>query len=268
MRVLLLAAMLASCPGLSQAASVTVTDQNSSVKLSIDEPTSNLNVPNDPVQLPRTVEWTVNGRRILVYPSSPLTFVDIGHMHVDAHVGNNQIHAQGPMLGYGTGALTGTVTGGVVYSVNGGAGGSGVSRISEKVDIHNKSGGAVSVLLAGFGFKPPQAALEVPDLTGLTVTGTTLIYFQGTPQTGSLTEAQFAPLTVLPVVSFEGFNPLLNQNLNLPDGAVLTMVTELKVAPAPMFTITIWWVLAVAVLSLAAGALVWRRQRARRSEVK
>ena len=257
MRALLAAAMLACCPGLSPAVSFTVTDQNSSLAFTIDDPTYNLNVPSDPVQLPRTVEWTVDGRRILVYPSAPLTLVDVGHIHPGAHVGANQIHAQGPLLGYGSGAMTGTVTGAVVYSVDGGAAGSGVSRISEKVDIHNRSGGAVAVQLTGMGFKPTQAALEVPDLSGLTVEGTTVIYVQGNPQASSLTgQPPYPPLTVRPVVNFTGFNPLLNQNFSLPDGAVLTMITELRLPPPVLRVTLLWWVLAV--LGLAAAAFVWR----------
>lgn len=266
MRALLVAVLVASCPCPTQAVSFTVTDQNSSLKFTIDDPGFNLNVPNDPVQLPRTVEWTVDGRRILVYPSSPLTFLDIGHIHSGAHVGANQIHAQGPLLGYGAGATTGTVTGAVAYSVNGGATGGGASRISEKVDVHNKSGGAVTVQLTGMGFKPTQAALEVPDLNGLTVEGTTVIFFQGTPQASSLTgQAPYPPITVRPVVNFTGFNPLLNQNFSLPDGAVLTMVTELRLAP-PVLTITIvlWWIAGIALLALAAGAFI-RRRRSRRA---
>ena len=79
MKAPLLCAVLVAWPcGAVHAASVTVSDQNASLKVTIDEPTATLNVPNDPVQLPRSVEWTVDGRRILVYPSSPLTFVDTG----------------------------------------------------------------------------------------------------------------------------------------------------------------------------------------------
>lgn len=243
----------------AQVGPVTITDQNASLKFTPDPPTANLNVPNDPVQLPRTVEWTVDGRRILVYPSGPFTFVDVGHIHPGLHVAGNQLHAQGPVLGYGTGSMTGSVVGGAVYSVHGGAAGSGTSRITEKIDIHNKTGGAVSMSLAGMGFKPPQAALEVPDLSGLTVTGTTVVYTQGNPQTSSLTQAPFAPLTVLPVVSFTGFNPLLNQNLNLPAGATLTMVTELKVERAPLQLTLVWLVLLV-VLAVFATAMVARRR--------
>jgi len=265
MRALLAAVLLASWPCPSQAVSFTVTDQNSSLEFTIDDPGFNLNVPNDPIQLPRTVEWTVDGRRILVYPSSPLTFLDIGHIHPGAHVGANQIHAQGPLLGYGAGATTGTVTGAVAYSLNGGATGGGASRISEKVDVHNKSGGAVTVQLTGMGFKPTQAALEVPDLGGLTVEGTTVIFFQGTPQASSLTgQAPYPPVTVRPVVNFTGFNPLLNQTFSLPDGAVLTMITELRLS-SPVLTVTIlWWLIAaIAVLALAAAAAFVRQRRTR-----
>ena len=267
MRVMLLAAtVLALSPYLAQAAPLTITDDNSSLKFTIDEPTFNLGVPNDPVQLPRTLEWTVDGHRILVYPSSPSTFLDIGHIHPDAHVAGNQIHAQGPLLGYGTGATTGTVTGGIVYTVDGGTPGNGMSRISEKVDIRNNSSGAVSLLLTGMGFKPTQASLEVPDLTGVNITGTTLIFFQGISGAVSITDGPpFAPVTVLPVVSFSGFNPLLNQSFSLPAGATLTMVTELKVTPGlslmalPLF----WLAVAAIVFATAMGVVTWRRRRQR-----
>jgi hypothetical protein len=258
-RVLLATTLLALFSRVALAESLTTTDNNSSLKYTRDDATSNLGTPSDPVQLSRTIEWTVDGRRILVYPSSPATFLDIGHLHPDAHVGANQIHAQGPMLGYGSGAIDGAVTGGIVYSVSGGAGGSGASRISEKVDIHNKSGGAVSVLLAGMGFKPAQASLEVPDFTGIEVTGTTVVFIQGNATTSTLTDPPaFAPLTVLPAVSFTGFNPLLNQSYDIPAGAYLTMVTELKVVPAPlMLSVTVlWWL--VAVLLVATGVVTWR----------
>jgi len=263
MKKLLLVATLAMLvTPLAQAESLSITDNNSALKFSRDDPTANLGTPSDPVQLPRTLEWTVDGRRILVYPSSPANFVDVGHLHFGAHVRSNQMHAQGPLLGYVTGPIDGTVTGGIVYSLDGGTAASGTSRISEKVMIHNKAAADVPVLLAGMGFKPPQAALEVPDLSGLEVTGTTVIFVQGNAMTDSLTEPPFAPLTVLPVVSFTGFNPLLNQNYNVPAGSYLTMVTELKVARAPLtLSVSIvWWL--IAALVLAAGAVfVGRRKR-------
>ncbi|WP_292932285.1 hypothetical protein [Noviherbaspirillum sp.] len=227
---LVLGAALTFSPCLAWADSVTVSDDNSSLKFNRDDPVFNLGVPSDPVQLPRTLEWTVDGRRILVYPSGPSILLDIGHLHPDSHVGANQMHAQGPMLGYGTGATAGTVTGGVVYAVDGGAPGSGESTIREKADIINKTSEPLQVSLAGLGFKPTQENLEVPDLKGLSITGTTTVFYQGSIAAGtSITDPPFGPVAVLPVVSFSGFNPLLNQNVSLPAGATLTMITELKV---------------------------------------
>jgi hypothetical protein len=233
-KALFLAAILMVSPCLSQADSISVTEDNSSLKFTRDDPIFNLGNPGDPVQLPRTLEWTVDGRRILVYPSGPSTFLDIGHLHPDAHVAANQIHAQGPMLGYATGATTGTVTGGIVYAVDGGTAGSGASRLWEKVDIRNKTDAAISLSLTGLGFKPAQASLEVPDLSGLNLTGRTVIFVQGDAQATSITDPPFGPVTVLPVVSFTGFNPLFNQSLSLPAGATLTMITELRVGPPPL----------------------------------
>ncbi len=231
MRTLLLTmALMPLCVTTVHADSITVSDGNAQLAYTIDNTGSNLGQPSDPVQLPRKVEWTVNGRRILVYPSGPSTFLDIGHLHPGAHVNANQIHAQGPMLGHGTGGpMAGNVLGGVVYTVKGGT--AGRSTITEKLDIHNRTNSALPLSLAGFGFKPTQSALEVPDHTGLNLVGTTVVFFQGNAQTNSFTEAPFAPVTILPTVSFKGFNPILNQNLSLPAGARLTMITELKVGP-------------------------------------
>lgn len=236
MRVTLLmaaAALISSSP--AQADTITISDGNASLAYTIDNAGSNLGQPSDPVQLPRKIEWKVDGRRILVYPSGPSTFLDIGHLHPGAHVNGNQIHAQGPMLGHGSGAMSGKVLGGVVYTVRGGIGKSSV--ITEKLDLHNKTGKPLSLTLAGFGFKPVQASLEVPDLSGLNLIGTTVVFFQGNAETNSFTEAPFAPLTILPVVSFKGFNPLFNKPLNLPAGARMTMITELKVGQTPILKI-------------------------------
>jgi hypothetical protein len=231
MRTLLLLtmALTALCATTARADAITVSDGSSQLTYTIDNAGSNLGQPSDPVQLPRTIEWTVAGRRILVYPSGPSTLLDIGHLHPGAHVNANQIHAQGPMLGHGTGPMAGNVLGGVVYTVKGGS--AGRSTITEKLDIHNRTGSALSLSLAGFGFKPTQPALEVPDHTGLNLVGATIVFFQGNAQTNSFTESPFGPVTILPVVSFKGFNPMRNQNLSLPAGARLTMITELKVGP-------------------------------------
>ena len=242
---------LAVCLGCAQAATVTVTDQNSSLKYTTDDSGF-----TPPVHLPRTLEWTVDGRRILVYPAGTSSMLDIGHLHAALHVNVNQMHAQGPLLGFAVGAPGGAVLGGVVYSLNGSAANSGVSRFSEKLDIHNQTAGAVSIALTGMGYKSPQAALEVPDFSGLAVTGTTVVYFQGNAQTNSFTDPPFAPVTVLPMVSFTGFNPLLNQPFSLPAGARLTMITELNVALAPPLLVATWlWILVALVLATSAG--VW-----------
>jgi hypothetical protein len=263
LRSFVIAAAAAAMASATHADSVTLTDQNASLKFTTDPPGFNLGQPNDPVQLPRTLEWTVDGRRILVYPSGPFTFIDVAHLHGGAHVAAHQLHAQGPMLGFGSGAMTGSVLGGTVYSVHGGAAGSGRSRMTEKVEIHNASGGAIALSLAGLGFKPPQAALEVPDHAGLKITGSTTVYFQGSTQASSLTVAPFAPLTVLPVVSFTGFNPLLGQSLSLPAGATLVMVSELVVEPQPL--VLAWVIVAVLLVVLALGGAYALRRRSVRA---
>jgi hypothetical protein len=231
---LMLSMILVLIPCLSMADDLTVTDNNASLKVSRDPPIYNYSPPSDPVQLPRKMEWTVDGRRIVVYPSGPWGFIDIGHFHTDSHVGTTQLHAQGPMIGYATSASDGSVTGGAVYSVYGGAPGSRTSRIVEKVDIHNKTESNMTVSLTGMGFKPQQASLEVPDYSGLEVTGTTTVFYQGNASTYSISDASsagFPPVVVRPVVSFSGFNPLFNQSFSIPPGAVLTMITELNVKP-------------------------------------
>jgi hypothetical protein len=175
------------------------------------------------------------GRKdILVYPSGPWGMVDVEHFHSGAHVGGQQIHAQGPMLGYATTKTDGSVTGGAIYTVEGGAPGTGTSRLVEKVDIHNKTSGDLTVWLTGMGFKPTQASLAVPDYSGLEVTGTTVVFFQGNATKYSISNDSppgFPPLTVRPIVAFSGFNPLFNQSFTVPAGAVLTMITELNVRP-------------------------------------
>jgi len=217
---LLLSAILALSPCLGTAADFTVTSNNSTLKVTSDT------VPG--FHLPRVMEWTVDGRKILVYPSGPWSFIDVGHFHTDAHVSVQQIHAQGPMIGY-----AGTVTGGAVYTVDGGANGSGVSRIVEKTDIHNRTGTDLTVQLTGMGYKPPREDLfPPPDYSGLNVTGTTTVFFQGNDTTYSIADPPpYPPSTVRPVVSFTGLNPLVNESFTIPSGAVLTMITELNVKP-------------------------------------
>jgi hypothetical protein len=218
---LLLSAILALSPCLSVAADFTVTSNNSTLKVTTDT------VPG--FHLPRVMEWTVDGRKILVYPSGPWSFIDVQHFHPDAHVLVQQIHAQGPMIGY-----AGTVTGGAVYTVDGGANGSGTSRIVEKMDIHNMTGADLTLPLTGMGYKPPREDLfPPPDYSGLNVTGTTTVFYQGNDATYSISApgGPYPPVLVRPVVSFTGLNPLLGENFTIPSGAVMTMITELNVKP-------------------------------------
>ena len=97
---LLLSIVLALSPSLGLAQDqLTITNNNSSLKVTRDPATFVGFGPSDPLRLPRTMEWTVDGRTILVYPSAPWDFIDVEHFHTDAHVGVQQLHAQGPMLG-------------------------------------------------------------------------------------------------------------------------------------------------------------------------
>jgi hypothetical protein len=234
---LCLATALILSPCFAQAQSVSASDNNSTLRYNLREPFTLSTVPSSPVQFPGTIEWTVDGRRILVYPSIPGNSMDVEHYHPGAHVGTNQIHVQGPLFGY----ASSDVTVGIVYSVNGGTSGSGESRISEKVDIRNKSSTPLPLsALTGLGWLPDptaphNAGIEVPDWTGLNVTGTTVAFIQGDVSGGtprpSITDAPFGPVTVLPATSFTGFNPFLVRNVTLAPGATLTVVTELKLAP-------------------------------------
>jgi hypothetical protein len=217
---LFLCAIAALAPTLGQAADVTISSNNSTLKVTSGTVTG--------FQLPGVMDWTVDGRKILVYPSGPWTFIDVQHFHPDAHVDATQAHARGPMIGYG-----GNVTGGAVYTVDGGTASTGVSRIVEKSDIHNKTTGPLVVQLAGMGYKPPNAQLyPPPDYSGLDVSGTTTVFVQGDASNYSIADsAPYPPSKVRPILSFSGLNPLLNENFTIPPGATLTMITELKVKP-------------------------------------
>lgn len=226
--ILLLA--LALIPGFAPAASVIIANQNASLGFNYDEPNSYS------IRYPRTIDWTVDGRRILVYPSSPSIHLDIAdHAHRGGHVTDNQMHIQGTYLR--DAKSWGAVSEGIVYTVQGDGAGTGSSRIVEKVDVLNKSGVPLTVQVVGMGWtpqpdiQPNQKGMEIPDFTG--VTGTTVAFIQGnTPsgETGFITDQPFAASNVIPVVSFSGFNTL-NREVIVPAGATLTVITELKVAP-------------------------------------
>ncbi|WP_192805158.1 carbohydrate-binding protein [Noviherbaspirillum aerium] len=249
------AAMVSPC--IAQVNTATVTNENSSLAFTRGESSASF-----PFSLPQRLEWVVDGRRILVYPSNPSVFINVNnHLHGSGHVEPYQLHAQGNVLGYEASSnpkdVSGRVTGAIVYTVNGGAAGSGISRISEKVDIFNRSGEAIPLTLGGLGWKPTGTGahdrnLEIPDISGLDVTGTTVAFVQGNgyrdPQgaahSGSIvdrpeananyrniadnTNPTFASVTVYPALSFSGFNTF-SRNITLPAGATLSMITEINV---------------------------------------
>lgn len=226
-------------PCFGQGNSISVPSENSSLAFSFGQPDR--------------LEWFVDGRRILVYRSSPSTMINGGHhYHSGGHVGGNQFHMQGAVSGYENSSetmdLTGSVTGGIVYSVVGGPAGSGVSRLYETVQILNRSSSPVPLTLLGMGWRPSWG--ETPDLNGLDVSGTTVAVVhgngyrdpQGVAHAGALVdrppsgygyrqipsnaEPGFASYTAFPAHNFSGFNNF-SQALELAPGATLTMYTEL-----------------------------------------
>jgi hypothetical protein len=146
---------------------------------------------------------------------------------------------QGPLFGY---AST-DVTVGIVYTVTGGDPGSDTSRLTEKVDIRNKSGKPVAFgAINGLGWLPDpkdphNSNAEIPDLSGLTVTGATIAFIQGSGLGATaatlLTDPPFPPLTVYPAAAISGFNSFLVRNVTLVPGATMTILTELNVSKTP-----------------------------------
>jgi len=224
--VTLLSAALLSSGGLALANPTTITDDNSSFVLS-HQPPSIVGT------LAFSGEWFVDGRRILTYVSSPANLIDIGgHHHSDSHVNANQLHAQGQL--FGGPAMGGPdISGGIVYTVDGGTAGSSISRLVEVVELTLGSGITTpqTFNLTGFGFEPQPhggATFEIPDLTGLNITGTTLAF----AERGSFSVGPFRDLTVLPFHSFTGFNTF-SQDITLNPNSTLRMITELNVSPVP-----------------------------------
>lgn len=220
----------------AHAESISVSEGNAGLKFTRDDPSTPLDASGS-WQFPRKLEWKIGSHTLLVYPGLPTAWLDIGHLHPGAHVQVNQIHAQGPLFGYGTGEITGTALGGVVYTVHGGSQKCGTSRITEKLDFVNRTGAKLEVPLYGMGYKPDPNTTShpvVPDLSGWVVTGTTTYYTQGKDAQPSIHDgaAGFGPVLVRKVVSFTGFNPLYKAKITLDPNAMLTMVTELNVKPA------------------------------------
>lgn len=230
MRAILLVAILLFTPCLAQTNSVTISCGsfcNSTLKVTRDDP----NYYSPPISLLRTLEWTVNGRRILVYPGASSSF-NIDHFHTGgpgSHIDSTQIHARGFLLGSAN-----SVIGGLVYSLNGDFPG-GNSRISEKLDVVNKTAAPVSLLVIGMGAKPTQPNLEMPDLSGLEFAERTAVFIVN----GSSVEPSpaYGQVKVFQIIPFSGFNPV-NSTYTIPAGGTLTTTTELIVGnphwPAPV----------------------------------
>lgn len=211
----------------------TVSSGNSSLKVTLGDP-YNVGGPSDPIKSLDRLEWTVNGRRILVYPGVSFYIDSSNHFHPDSHVTDNAIHAQGPILGYATNQIDGLVVGGVVYSVVGGPPGSSQSRIWEKLDIRNKSLNPQVLPLNALGVRP-RSSLEQPDLSGLTLRGRTMVFSQGSHFGFQIADAPqlvgqsgFAPVDVTDAVDFSRFNPL-SRWVTINPGATLTVVTVIDV---------------------------------------
>lgn len=230
-------AVLMSGYSFAQSQTVDSADKNSTLRYNIRSPFDLPGVASSPIAFPGVLEWTVDGRRVVVYPSIPGNSVDVGHSHPGLHVGPNQIHVQGPLFGYAD------VNVGIVYSVSGGEPGTGSSRITEKVDIRNKSSQPVNLgSINGLGWlpnptDPHNAGLEVPDISGLTLTGATIAFTQGkgldTAAASLLTDPPFAPLTIYPAAAISGFNSFRVPAVVLESGATLTILTELNVSKTP-----------------------------------
>ena len=235
-----IAAMLLTGYSFAQAQTVDVTDKNSTLRYNIRAPFALDTVASSPVAFPGVLEWTVDGRRIVVYQSIPGNSVDVEHSHPGLHVGPNQIHVQGPLFGY---AAT-DVTVGSVYTLTGSDPATGSSRLTEMVNIRNKSANPVTLnAINGLGWLPDPKAphngnTEIPDIAGLTVTGSTMAFIQGSGSGATaatlLTDPPFAPLTVYPAAAVSGFNSFLVRDVTLAPGATLTIMSELNVRNTPV----------------------------------
>lgn len=233
---------IALAPALTHALPITVTDNNAHLTYRIDEPGGSYGYTSDPVQFPRAMHWLVDGHDMLVYPTS--AWIDVGHLHLGSHVRTTQIHAQGPMLGYGTSPMQGRMVGGAVYTVEGARDSCERSRISEKIDIANKtSGETYTVIHRAMGYRPTASTHgsgePVPDISAWNVSGVTTTALQGNYGRPSLHDPDantpiftFGPSTVSSA-KFNGFNPATT--VQIPPGATLTMITELVVRSKE------WW---------------------------
>lgn len=186
---------------------------------------------------PLVLQWTVEGRGdIMVFPAGGIfTFnFHTDHLHPGAHVGTNQIHVQGNLDTPGiSGILAGQVLVGAVYTVDGDTPDGQVPRITEKIEVINKSSHDIPLDLIGMGSKPDDSEYAGPAVTDLeypafqTMMGASIVFTEG----GSIAESPFGPLATGRAIAFKGFNPQSSrQQVKLRAGERMTILTELKIA--------------------------------------
>ncbi|TCG04496.1 hypothetical protein BZM27_40480 [Paraburkholderia steynii] len=221
MRAILFLALLATTSCFAQTRSLPFNCGqfcNSSLTITMDDPAY---YPLLNFSLLRKFDWTVNGTTIVVYPGSSGEYDFKDHWHVGAHVRQSQAHLRGPRLG-----SNGTIIGGAVYTVKGDFPGAIYSRVSERLDIENKTGSDLTLALTGFGFKPSDPSLPLPNLAGLELKGSTVIFYESASITES-TPVPYGSAYILSMYTFTGFNPLTHGTFTIPAGTTLTMITEL-----------------------------------------
>jgi hypothetical protein len=257
--VLLVLVMLLGVTPPARADLVTITSGNSSVLFNGDD------------QAVDSVDWIVDGRTILVYRSTPLNIVDLAHHHAEGHtnapapapalaadafrnaredgfftfrLGTNQAHGAGqfPII-----STAFSLAGQVLYTVIGGAPGSGESILKEWVILDFSVDAASSITVVGAGFLPgPHGSITfpIPDLTGLSIVGTTAVFDSQVRQLGGNS-------------LFSGFNTF---SLDVPLAAGDTrifMATEFHVATLPNVPEPVTLLLVVPGLA----AVAWRARR-------
>ncbi|RJF95899.1 hypothetical protein D3871_21310 [Noviherbaspirillum saxi] len=186
---------------------------------------------------PLVLQWTVERRGdILIFPAGGnFTFnLHTDHLHPGAHVGPNQIHVQGNLDVPGiSGVPAGQVLAGIIYTVEGDTPDSGLARISEKIQIINKSSRDIPLDVIGMGSKPDDSEYVGPPVTDLeypkfqTMMGASALF----SEKGSIAEPPFGPLTINRFITFRGFNPQSSlQRVTVRAGETMTVLTELRLA--------------------------------------